>query len=266
MKRYSTVLFDLYGTLVDIHTDEVSPALWRGMASFFAERGISYTPEELRTAYFSFCSEEEQLLMQKSGKENVEIDILNVFRRLIKAGKHTGKEAIPPEILAAREFRRLSTTHISLYAGAGELLQSLRNKGIKVILLSNAQEAFTWPELTMLGICDSFDDIFISSDYGIKKPDPDFFGLPLKKYGLEASDCLMVGNDLRCDIGGASLAGIDGFYILSALSPQEDRVRLLSSDPAESGLTNCHASITPKYYLKAMSIRKLAVLLDAVTG
>ncbi len=266
MKRYSTVLFDLYGTLVDIHTDEVRPALWRGMASFFAEFGISYTAEELKTAYFSFCREEEQLLMQKSGKEIVEIDILNVFRRLLGDEKRTAKKHIPQEITAAEEFRKLSTTHIRLYAGVRELLQSLRNRGIKLILLSNAQRAFTEPELKTLGILDLFDGIYISSDYGIKKPDPDFFRLPLTKYGLDASDCLMVGNDLRCDIEGASLAGIDGCYILSALSPKEDRARLSHLDSAKSSLTDRQASIAPKYYLKAMSIRKLAALLGAVTG
>ena len=32
MKEYQNYLFDLYGTLVDIHTDENDPRLWQRMS------------------------------------------------------------------------------------------------------------------------------------------------------------------------------------------------------------------------------------------
>jgi putative hydrolase of the HAD superfamily len=269
--KYKAVFFDLYGTLVDIHTDETRPALWRGMVSFFEEGGISYSPNDLMQTYFDFCRDEEQLLLEKAQSEgcpgrSVEIDILNVFRRLLKQepGRAMDTGYSSPEQLAAGEFRRLSTTHIRLYAGALELLQSLRNKGTGVYLLSNAQRAFTEPELKMLGIYDSFDDVFISSDYGIKKPDPDFFRLPLKKYGLEASDCLMVGNDLRCDIEGAGLAGIDSCFILSALSPEEDR-RIMASDASAENIRSsgfCRSGLI--YCQNGMGLKMLRRALDVL--
>ncbi len=78
---------------------------------------------------------------------------------------------------------------------------------------------------------DYFDDIFISSDYGVKKPDPLFWKAVLGQLDLDPSECLMVGNDLRCDIESAQEAGIDGFYMMSLLSPDADKERVRSGEP-----------------------------------
>ena len=37
--RPAAFLLDLYGTLVDIHTDENQPSLWKRMAGFVLSRG-----------------------------------------------------------------------------------------------------------------------------------------------------------------------------------------------------------------------------------
>ena len=90
------------------------------------------------------------------------------------------------------------------------------------------------PEGNILEIAekrDYFDDIFISSDYGVKKPDPLFWKAVLGKLHLDPSECLMVGNDLRCDIESAQEAGIDGFYVMSLLSPDADKERVRSGEP-----------------------------------
>ena len=46
-----TCIFDLYGTLVDIHTDEEKPEVWKKLALFFRYYGADYTPAELKEAY-----------------------------------------------------------------------------------------------------------------------------------------------------------------------------------------------------------------------
>ena len=55
-------IFDLYGTLVDIHTDENQPSLWRRMAGFAASQGARYEAEELRQAYLRLAAAEEARL------------------------------------------------------------------------------------------------------------------------------------------------------------------------------------------------------------
>ncbi len=59
----------------------------------------------------------------------------------------------------------------------------------------------------------------ISSDHGIRKPDAEFFRLLFEKYRLDPEKSLMIGNDLDNDIAGAKRAGMDTFYIHSAISP-----------------------------------------------
>lgn len=44
-------IFDLYGTLVDIHTNENKTSLWKRLALFYSFQGASYTGRELRNRY-----------------------------------------------------------------------------------------------------------------------------------------------------------------------------------------------------------------------
>ena len=57
-KRYRAVVFDLYGTLIDIHTDEGLPRLWKTMAEWYTSHGAAYGPKELREVYLSAVVEE----------------------------------------------------------------------------------------------------------------------------------------------------------------------------------------------------------------
>ena len=41
--RYKNYIFDLYGTLVDINTDEWSAQLWKKMAILYGYYGAAYT-------------------------------------------------------------------------------------------------------------------------------------------------------------------------------------------------------------------------------
>ncbi len=215
MKRYEAVIFDLYGTLADIHTDENRPALWRAMAGFYADRGAFYTPAELRRAYLRRT---EARLAARGGLWP-EVSVPDVFSDLFaEAGVRSDDET---DLAAAQLFRKLSTTHLRPYAGAAELTAALRRDGRKVLLLSNAQRCFTLPELEFIGLSDCFDGIYISSDYGFKKPDPRFFALLLSREGLRPDRCLMVGNDPVCDVSGAKAAGMDAWYVRSGLTPRD---------------------------------------------
>ena len=215
-------IFDLYGTLVDIHTDENQPSLWRRMAGFAASKGARYEAEELRRAYLRLAAAEEARLTRRDrGIPGAcpEIDLGRLFAALYAEKGVEAGDALISE--TAWAFRRASTTHLRLYAGARELLTALRASGRRVYLLSNAQSLFTRPELEALGLCGAFDRIYISSEAGCKKPDSRFFRLLLEREELEAADCLMIGNDPRCDGEGARAVGMGAYVIRSALSPRD---------------------------------------------
>ncbi|MBR6325853.1 MAG: HAD family hydrolase [Lachnospiraceae bacterium] len=226
MKAYQNYIFDLYGTLVDIHTDEGKPSFWKTMAAYFETRGAVYQARELQTAYLALVQEKESELKDRldhtrgadSHESSPEIHLEDVFLQLYRA------RGVPPTDALIRdtalEFRRLSTTHLRAYAGASQLLTAIREAGRAAYLLSNAQHIFTEWEMRTLGLWTLFDGIFISSDHGCRKPDPRFFRGLLEAYALSPSQCLMIGNDPVNDIAGAAAVGMDTYYIRSSLSPR----------------------------------------------
>ena len=60
--RPAAFLLDLYGTLVDIHTDENQPSLWERMAGFVLSRGADWSARALHRAYLEAVHEEEERL------------------------------------------------------------------------------------------------------------------------------------------------------------------------------------------------------------
>lgn len=218
---YQNYIFDLYGTLVDIHTNEEKAYLWDKMAEFYGFQGAIYTRKELRMTYREFCEEETKALMERSTASYPEVQLDKVFRRLYEhKGVTPSSELIT---YTAQMFRIISTQYIRLYDGVEEMLQTLKDHGKKVYLLSNAQYEFTMYEMNYLGLTPYFDGIVISSCEECKKPDRAFYEVVLSRYGLEKKESIMIGNDKTTDIGGAHEAGIDSLYIASNLSPEEDK-------------------------------------------
>lgn len=59
---HKNYFFDLYGTLVDIRTDEQKPSLWQGTAEFYSLCGAPYTATEIHARYLALCAEETEKL------------------------------------------------------------------------------------------------------------------------------------------------------------------------------------------------------------
>ena len=195
-------LVDLYGTLIDIHTDEESPAFWAKIAGMLKGEASG---ETLKTAYCGLCREAKEGL-----SELQEFDLLSVFTRLLK--QFQPRKQITAEEFAYA-FRRASVFRCRPFSGAKEILSSLKARGARVYLLSNAQACFTRAELDEAGLSELFDGILISSEVGWKKPAPQFFETAFARFGLDKNDCLYVGNDLHDDVGGAHGAGLKCAYI-----------------------------------------------------
>ena len=213
MKVYNNYLFDLYGTLIDIHTDEEKLDLWHKMSILLAMDGVSITPELLRIRYLKEVSalEKEAKLERGSGAE---IDISSLFASFYENGVSSEHVA-----QIAKIFRLLSLEKLKLFSGVIELLEKLKREGKRVYLLSNAQALFTLPELRALGLEQYFDGIVISSDEGYKKPDARFYTIAMERYNLHPEETVMIGNDDQADCWGAARAGLDSMYIYTEQSP-----------------------------------------------
>lgn len=225
-KNFEFYVFDLYGTLVDIHTDEKKAEVWEKLSLFYGYYGAEYRAKELQCRYLQIIN--GMVEGAKDGERDSheafpEIQIEDVFQRLYQEkGIDTNRLL---GIYTGQFFRILAIEYIRLYDGVKELLEVISRRGKKIYLLSNAQRIFAEYEMKLLGIHHYFDQIFISSDYGYKKPDSRFFEELFHINGFRKEKAVMIGNDGICDIEGAQKAGLWTCYVHSNISPEEETPR-----------------------------------------
>ena len=213
---YKNYIFDLYGTLVDINTNEWKASLWKNMANIYAMHGAVYSPKQLKSAYSTCLQEQIEQIPKDKYSTNPEPQIEYVFQKILT------EKGIDCPLSLAKEiglvFRALYLKYIKLYDGVIDLLDTLKEKGKRIYLLSNAQSCFTVPELRALGLLDAFDGIVISSDAHIKKPSPKIMRKLLTRYDLAVGESLMLGNEQGCDVAVAHAAGMDALYLQTETS------------------------------------------------
>lgn len=223
--KYTDLVFDLYGTLVDIHTEE-NDLVWEKTAIYFGFYGAHYTPAQLKAAFRAVMKEREARAGQ-SYECFPDIPFEQVVAQLFRE-KGVEENADALGVNAAQLFRVCSIEYIRLYPGVLDALAQLRQRGFRLWLLSNAQRVFTAYELRHLGLGEQFDGIYISSSYGCRKPDQRFYKALLREQKLQSDQCLMIGNDRDTDIAGAKAAGMATLYMHTALTPADQA----SADPA----------------------------------
>lgn len=192
-------LFDLYGTLIDIRTDEKSGAFWKKISAMCNGKPV-------KERYAVLCA-------AQALPEGGEIDLLTVMQKITEEFGCAYSAA-----KFAEKFREASIKKLRLFDGTNELLATIRRTGGKLYLLSNAQACFTRGELEKLDLADKFDGIMLSSEIGFKKPSKKFFDIAFEKFGLSPKECVYIGNDLRDDVEGARRAGMRSIYIPTAQS------------------------------------------------
>lgn len=235
--RFTDLVFDLYGTLVDIHTVE-DDLVWEKTALFFGFHGAHYTPEQLHLAFDKAMTAREA----KAGQSYEcfpDIPFEQVMAELFCAkGIVDGSDSLGFQ--AAQLFRIASIEYIRLYRDAREALAKLHAAGFRLWLLSNAQAVFTAYELRLLGLDDCFDGILLSSDYGCRKPDIRFYQALMSQYALSPSHCLMIGNDRETDIAGARRAGMATLYMHTALTPSHQASAAAPLSPEHAPVDALH--------------------------
>ena len=209
-------IFDLYGTLIDIWTDESSEEFWRNVCSLLSLDGDGW--QTLKSQYSALC-------VAKKRDKFHEINLNEVFSEIIAShnAKITANEL-------ATAFRSLSMKRLRLFPAVKETLRELRTSGAGVYLLSNAQECFTRAELEKMELCELFDGISLSSEEGVKKPSERIFDRAFVKFGISPNDSYYVGNDLYDDVYGASRVGMKTVYIKTEQSGEYDKANLPSPD------------------------------------
>lgn len=200
--RITCVLFDLYGTLVDVRLDEDTPALWAGLTQVLQRRGAAvYQPAELRRRYLQFLADESE--RRESGAL-----MEAVFGRVIE---YFHAEAEVAEL--GRWFRQWSAESLALRSYVPPLFDALRASHCCIGIVSNTEAVLTRFDLDQFPLLHSADTIVLSSEEGVKKPDPRIMALALERLHADAATTVFVGNSLADDVEGARRAGLRAVLI-----------------------------------------------------
>ena len=173
------LLFDCFGVVMR----EVAPYWFRRY----------YTPEE--------ADRIKEEMMHDGDVGAVPDDVL--YRRL-------GETVGAPGDQIRREWEDLVIPN----PGTISLIRELKSR-YRVVLLSNAMSGYLRFALDKCGIADLFDDVIVSAEVKLVKPDPAIFRLALARAGVDAKNALMI-DDVQKNLDGARAVGIDGFLFRDA--------------------------------------------------
>jgi HAD superfamily hydrolase (TIGR01549 family) len=117
---------------------------------------------------------------------------------------------------AVTAFRKLIAEErkaATAYDDAHEVLTQLKLQGYRIGLISNL-----WPFpvrriFTEMGLGAHFEHLVYSYEVGTRKPDRKIFDHAAQLFGVEAGDCVMVGDSMSSDIEGALAAGMHAILI-----------------------------------------------------
>jgi putative hydrolase of the HAD superfamily len=191
------VLFDLYGTLVDLKINEEGPALWQGLADWLAANlGRDVSPKQLRRDYFGLVEEKVKIF----GEGFV---LPEVIHELL------GQEVNERQVRRfADEFRKLSTQSLELREYTIPLLTRLRAGQFRLALVSNTEAIFSNYDIDHVGLRQFFDTIVLSSEVGVAKPDPEILERALRSILVSRREAVFVGDTAETDAAAARALGI----------------------------------------------------------
>jgi HAD superfamily hydrolase (TIGR02253 family) len=137
---------------------------------------------------------------------NIGIEHPHIFEEFLKKVHRK----IDYRILAAGivAYRKTQLGYQRPFPGISHLLISLRERGLRLVIVSDAPRLKAWLRLTELGMQDFFDNVVAFEDTGHRKPSPLPFRKALRHLRLKPSEVVMVGDWPARDIAGAKALGI----------------------------------------------------------
>jgi HAD superfamily hydrolase (TIGR01549 family) len=204
------VLFDFHNTLVisdgwlslEIHT------LPRHVLHRLHKMGLApYSPELADRAEEMY--REVRLEVHRTGQEVDAVTGVNTALKFMNL-------SVSPEVVGniIEGLQRECLDGIELQAGAVELLNSLRDMGMTMGVVSNAAYgAFVHWGLRKLKLRDYFQTVLTSDSSGYYKSRPEIFWEALRELGHTPSEAVHIGDSYKFDIIGAKKAGLRAIYL-----------------------------------------------------
>ena len=223
-------IFDLGETLMHLTVSWEQVREWRIKAihESFMEHGVTLDLSDLKREYLRLHEEESEYAARTLEEIEIRESFVKLFDRLgVKPGQQPEMEDL------VKRFFALEGESWVLLPGIPEMLQQVRDLGLKMGLLSNARNDWAVREIMgRLDLTRYFDVILTSAALGVRKPRPEPFREMLKLLGIEAAEAVMVGNSMEADVAGAVPLGIKTIRVMFGDSVDELRISLeVTVDP-----------------------------------
>ena len=162
------VVFDAYGTLFDVNSaaEKCKSKIgneWEAFANFWRTTQLEYT--WLRS-----------LMKRHKDFWQITEDSLEKSMKVFKIDNSMKKELLDL-------YKVLST-----YSEVKDVLEKLKNKKLKLSILSNGTPALLDELVTTNNLNNLFDDLFSIEEVKIYKPDSKVYELPVKKYNIKPNE------------------------------------------------------------------------------
>ncbi|MBE0481618.1 MAG: HAD family hydrolase [Dehalococcoidia bacterium] len=201
MPQVGAVIFDCYGTLIDVRTDESKPEIYRFLSAYLQYYGISIDEESLKSG----LQRERERFLKNRDELCPDVDLEVVFGNILR------KEGRFDRFLTescCRLFRLLSRERLQLFPDVVHVLREMKAHGYPLAMVSDAQKVFTPEECRMLGLHRFFEHVVLSTQYGFRKPDPRLHLIACSLLRVEPGYAVYIGDDAQRDVRGAKEAGL----------------------------------------------------------
>ncbi|MBV8950864.1 MAG: HAD family hydrolase [Actinobacteria bacterium] len=195
------VLFDFYGTLA-------RATQWRSADEVLAEHGYTL-PAEARNRWFNEGIDGIEHLEQSRSREHY---MAWQQERTLAMLAETDVHPDEYEIIVGKLREGATQRVLAAYSEVPGVLSRLRSRGLRLAICSNwdwdLAEAVDDAKLT------DFFDVQVSSAWaGARKPHPRIFRRTLAELGVEAAECIFVGDSWGPDVEGPRAVGIPPVYL-----------------------------------------------------
>lgn len=206
-----TIFFDLDGTLLPMDQEEFTGSYFGHLAKTMAPFG--YESEKLIKSVWAGTAD---MIMNDGSASNEE-----VFWK--KFSEIWGDKGLSDKKLFD-EFYEKYFCDVKKVCGFNayvpEMIKKLKALGYRVVIATNPifpmeaqKQRIEWAGLS----ADDFDYITSYENSHYSKPNPKYYTEIIEKLGLDASECIMAGNDVNEDVIAAEAAGLDVFLITDCM-------------------------------------------------